>query len=208
MFRCARCGELVTICRPCDRGNIYCSNGCAEIRRLESTRKAAKTYQATDRGARRHALRQMRYRMRQAGVLPPTSGQSAVDDCRDASQKLAHDEDRASVIELPPSSCGSMAPVLPGSSSRQHAVVWRDGVVATVALSPERSIVTHQGSPTRRNVLHMPPLELAACDAHGGAGESRATAPPRASVSVSHCHFCGSPTSGLVRFGFLSQEVP
>lgn len=208
MFRCARCGALVTICRSCDRGNIYCSNGCAEICRLESTRKAAKLYQASGKGARRHALRQKRYRWRLAGILPPVPGRFAGDNRGDTSPNPARDGGKALVIDLPPVNLGTVMPAEQGSTSHRHAIAWRDGVQAIAAPSPETPIVTHQGSPVPPEPLHMQPLELTVSDAHGEAGESRATAPPRAPVSVSHCHFCGRPTSGLVRYCFLSQEVP
>ncbi|MBN4050335.1 hypothetical protein JYT28_01115 [Desulfobulbus sp. AH-315-M07] len=47
LFNCERCNQQVTICRSCDYGNIYCADGCAEIRRRESRRRAGAKYQRT-----------------------------------------------------------------------------------------------------------------------------------------------------------------
>jgi hypothetical protein len=53
------------ICLPCDRGNIYCSERCAEIQRRCSLRRAGKKYQGTFKGRRKHAARQNRHRQGQ-----------------------------------------------------------------------------------------------------------------------------------------------
>ena len=68
LFLCARCRCLAVICTSCDRGQIYCNTGCAEIRRRETIRQAARRYQRTAVGARNHARRQARYRMREEKV--------------------------------------------------------------------------------------------------------------------------------------------
>jgi len=41
MFQCARCHCQVIVCRHCDRGNVYCANGCADLARSASLRRAA-----------------------------------------------------------------------------------------------------------------------------------------------------------------------
>jgi hypothetical protein len=64
-FDCARCGTSVAICSPCDRGQRYCAQGCAEEARRESLQAAGRRYQATFRGRQQHAARQARYRQRQ-----------------------------------------------------------------------------------------------------------------------------------------------
>ena len=64
LFLCARCGRQVRICSDCDRGNFYCSEECAAIRRGASLREAGQRYQRTPKGARNHALRQGAYRVR------------------------------------------------------------------------------------------------------------------------------------------------
>ena len=60
-FLCARCRVQVRICSDCDRGNIYCLDECAGIRRGESLREAGCRYQQTPKGARNHARRQRDY---------------------------------------------------------------------------------------------------------------------------------------------------
>ena len=66
LFSCARCHQPVRICAYCDRGNIYCGDGCSELRRRGSLRRAGQRYQGTRRGRHLHAARQARYRERQA----------------------------------------------------------------------------------------------------------------------------------------------
>jgi len=66
LYNCARCAALVRICRRCDRGNRYCTAGCAGLRRGESLRRAGRRYQRSRPGACRHAARQARWRARQA----------------------------------------------------------------------------------------------------------------------------------------------
>lgn len=64
LFNCACCGAQVLICRQCDRGNQYCTSGCAPKRRCESMRRAAHRYQQTFRGRCCHAARQKALRER------------------------------------------------------------------------------------------------------------------------------------------------
>jgi hypothetical protein len=66
IFNCAKCSKLVSLCRPCDRGNIYCSAPCASTRRRDSLREAGARYQHTEYGKEKHAARQARYRQRLA----------------------------------------------------------------------------------------------------------------------------------------------
>ena len=64
LLQCARCQSQVLICTYCDRANIYCKP-CAVGARKRSTQAAGTRYQKTDRGKRKHAQRQKRYRERQ-----------------------------------------------------------------------------------------------------------------------------------------------
>ena len=64
LYHCARCRRQVVICRDCDRGNIYCFDGCAGEARSESRRASGRRYQASLRGRHKHAERQRRYRRR------------------------------------------------------------------------------------------------------------------------------------------------
>lgn len=63
-YHCARCRVPVVICRACDRGNLYCFDGCADLARAESQRASGRRYQSTRRGRHNHADRQRRYRQR------------------------------------------------------------------------------------------------------------------------------------------------
>ena len=68
LYNCGRCAQQVQICRYCDRGNQYCAEECARIRRRESLCRAARRYQGSYRGACRHAARQRVWRERRAKV--------------------------------------------------------------------------------------------------------------------------------------------
>ena len=68
-YCCARCHRSVVICSRCDRGNRYCSDGCAKAARRESLGRAGRRYQESRRGRFSHAARQRRYRERQAQMV-------------------------------------------------------------------------------------------------------------------------------------------
>ena len=63
-FDCRRCSRSVRVCRPCDRGQVYCAAGCARSSRHGCLRAARRRYQQSRRGAHLHAARQRRYRAR------------------------------------------------------------------------------------------------------------------------------------------------
>ena len=65
LYSCRRCARQVRICGPCDRGNRYCAEGCAQIRRREGRCRASARYQRSYRGALNHAARQRAWRERQ-----------------------------------------------------------------------------------------------------------------------------------------------
>ena len=67
-YLCAGCRTPVHICSHCDRGNRYCSGGCAPQARQQSLRAAGRRYQDTHRGRCAHAERQRQYRARQQKV--------------------------------------------------------------------------------------------------------------------------------------------
>ncbi len=64
LYLCARCRIQVLICRRCDRGQRYCTGGCAREARRLSRREAARRYAASRRGHFTHAERARRYRAR------------------------------------------------------------------------------------------------------------------------------------------------
>jgi len=80
LYHCARCHRQVVICRQCDRGNIYCPDGCAEEARRTSLRAAGCRYQQTRRGRLKHAERQRRYRARTQKVTHQGSLVVSADD--------------------------------------------------------------------------------------------------------------------------------
>lgn len=64
LYNCVRCHCQVFICSPCDRGNIYCTNGCADLARRELQSESNQRYQKTYRGKLKHAARQKNYMLR------------------------------------------------------------------------------------------------------------------------------------------------
>lgn len=66
LYSCRRCAKQVRICGGCDRGNRYCAEGCAQIRRRESRCRASERYQQSYRGGLKHAARQRAWRGRQS----------------------------------------------------------------------------------------------------------------------------------------------
>ena len=69
LYFCARCGELVILCRSCDHGNRYCLDGCAQIRREESIRRARHRYRHTERGRLLHKRDQQLHLIRKAAKV-------------------------------------------------------------------------------------------------------------------------------------------
>ena len=50
LFLCARCHAQVLVCSHCDRGQIYCAQGCAQTARRDAQRAAGQRYQVSRRG--------------------------------------------------------------------------------------------------------------------------------------------------------------
>lgn len=80
LYNCARCHSQVTVCRHCDRGNLYCGPVCSRQFRAKNHRVANQIYQKTFPGRQKHALRQKHYRQRlrekvtdQGSLLSPPS---------------------------------------------------------------------------------------------------------------------------------------
>ena len=69
LYNCALCHQQVIICSHCDRGNIYCADGCAQYARTHKQKAASKRYQSSPRGRQCHARRQRQYRQRQQGKV-------------------------------------------------------------------------------------------------------------------------------------------
>jgi hypothetical protein len=72
-FLCAGCGVAVCLCTTCDRGQRYCSVGCARSVRRQSQRESDRRYQSSQRGRLNHAERSRRYRQRHRSVTEHSS---------------------------------------------------------------------------------------------------------------------------------------
>jgi hypothetical protein len=84
-FLCACCGAAAFICTTCDRGQRYCSVGCACSARRQAQRGSDRRYQSSWRGSLKHAERARRYRQRQRGVTEHSSVASPACDVRSTS---------------------------------------------------------------------------------------------------------------------------
>jgi hypothetical protein len=62
LFLCQGCRVQVLICSHCDRGHLYCAEGCSSKARRNSQRDASRRYQMSRRGRVNHAARSRRYR--------------------------------------------------------------------------------------------------------------------------------------------------
>jgi len=80
LFWCLRCRAQVLICSSCDRGQVYCADGCAQEARRWSQREAGRRYQASRRGRINHAARARRYRARKNNVTHQGSPPDRTDD--------------------------------------------------------------------------------------------------------------------------------
>ena len=92
-FCCARCRGQAFICSRCDRGQIYCTRGCAGAARRAKQREAARRYQRTLYGRRNHAARMARYRARQNKVTHHGSPVTAPDAVVSSDSATAEDEE-------------------------------------------------------------------------------------------------------------------
>jgi hypothetical protein len=68
LYLCAGCRRQVIVCSCCDRGQIYCRDGCAQQARRCTLQQAGRRYQASRRGRLMHAARMSRWRARQDKV--------------------------------------------------------------------------------------------------------------------------------------------
>jgi hypothetical protein len=68
LFLCSACRKQVLVCSRCDRGQIYCADGCAMLARRQSLRESGRRYQSSLRGRLMHAERSQRFRARRKSV--------------------------------------------------------------------------------------------------------------------------------------------
>ncbi len=66
--RAPACRVLFFICSYCDRGQVYCSQGCRQPARDQQRRAANRRHRQTLRGRLAHSRRQHAYRLRRAGA--------------------------------------------------------------------------------------------------------------------------------------------
>lgn len=66
IIQCARadCGQLFFLCCRCDRGHVFCSGRCRDIKRGRDLREARRRHQQSREGRLDHADRQRAYRAR------------------------------------------------------------------------------------------------------------------------------------------------
>jgi hypothetical protein len=81
-FLCVGCRVAVFLCTACDRGQRYCSVGCARSARCQSQRESDRRYQSSQRGRLKHAERTRRYRQRCRSVTEHSSALSPAHDVR------------------------------------------------------------------------------------------------------------------------------
>jgi hypothetical protein len=59
---CACCRTQVVVCSHCDRGQLYCADGCSGLTRKRLQREAGSRYQRSRTGRHKHAQRMRRWR--------------------------------------------------------------------------------------------------------------------------------------------------
>ena len=117
LFLCVRCQTQVLVCSHCDRGQIYCAQGCAQTARRDAQRAAGRRYQASRRGRVNHAARAGRYRARKNNVTHQGSPPHPADDLVMASAVV--------IASNPPSaSPGEVARPSPGHRSGSWSCHW------------------------------------------------------------------------------------
>lgn len=67
-FQCPNCPIKLSVCASCERGQIYCRD-CSELVRRKNVRQAGAIYQATRKGAIKHAARQSAYVAKQIKIV-------------------------------------------------------------------------------------------------------------------------------------------
>jgi hypothetical protein len=72
LFWCHGCRVQVLICSHCDRGHMFCVEGCAREARRHSQRDAGRRYQTSRRGRLNHAARSRRHWVRKNNRFNPT----------------------------------------------------------------------------------------------------------------------------------------
>lgn len=77
-YHCARCHCPVLICSHCDRGHVYCFDGCREAAYQERCRRNARRYRSSAKGRQNNAQRQQRFRDSNRDSSTPVSDNSSI----------------------------------------------------------------------------------------------------------------------------------
>ena len=88
-FLCARCSAPTLVCSHCDRGQVYCATGCAQLVRRQSQRESGRRYQGSLRGRFKHAARTRCWRERQALLAVPVA-RAEVASAQSVTQSVTH----------------------------------------------------------------------------------------------------------------------
>ena len=102
LYNCARCAVQVCICSHCDRGDQYCADDCAQIRRRESVCRAGVRYQRSFRGASKHAARQSAWRARRMQIVTHQGSVPGVDAGIVVTSFTMTEESDVELVALPP----------------------------------------------------------------------------------------------------------
>ena len=182
LFQCARCYAQVILCRACDRGQVYCGNGCASAARWASLGRAGARYRGTRRGRHNNAERQRRFRARHqkrvhSGCVPVAVAVVLT------------------VPEPPPgnASCAGLEPD-PGTLDSPGNTADRPS-----HFRAGQQKVTHQGS-----APGMATVVLAVTEPPPGNSPSAGAEPGR---SMHVCHRCARPVSAFLRRDFLRSTA-
>jgi hypothetical protein len=89
LFLCQGCRVQVLICSHCDRGHMYCIEGCAQQARRQSQREAGRRYQTSRHGRINHAARARRHRVRKNNVTHQGSAADRSDGLLPEDQAVA-----------------------------------------------------------------------------------------------------------------------
>lgn len=77
--RCRGCGEFFLVCRSCDRGQQYCSEGCRDPARQVQMRAARLRHQQSPEGRADHRDHQRALRKRRQVMDHPSGEQAEVE---------------------------------------------------------------------------------------------------------------------------------
>lgn len=149
--QCRRCGVQVQICRRCDRGNVYCTTGCAPAARRESLLRAGARYQRSYRGACHHAARQRAWRDRQevthqgspaAGTAATVRAPGAGPEARDARPHST--VDRSSTVPSRASAASSSCTSTPSDTCAEAWLPPTSSGHGTLLPASRASAILHQ----------------------------------------------------------------